>query len=692
MSSDDESRRTGEGCPAKDAGAIACVVGLTIGFFDVARTLLFKPTEFTSLVVFLTQLAIASAFGVLVFIAVWLVLGYPLSRMTRLSAFPLAVSLGLFLCMIFIVASVSGLIPFSRSAFDLARLLILVGVTGFVCTGAYFAVKGLSHVTVYRRFVPVIVVSIPFLLAAFTTLLWLYRFEIEPLISFKSTLAALAFLGAALLLIKMVSAVTRRTWAVVPLGPFLAVVLALPFVAWLTGGPSETARSKGAGSALPVKYVILIIVDTLRADYLSCYSPYVTHTPNMDGLAEEAVVFRRALSPAPWTLPAVSSIMTGLSPLVHAANNPKSRLPSELTTLAEHMQTAGYYTAGFGFNPFLTREYNMAQGFDEYYFPLKSGRSNSLGGSILGRAFPDLIPSTENTQKLTDIAIDWLQGRGEEPFFLWLHYFDPHQPYSPPTGYLPDSEPPGRIGTSFGRVQDVRGGYLVPSLSERDWIRSLYAAEVRYVDDCLGQLMDSLRERGIYDDALIILTSDHGEEFWEHGRYEHGHSLFEEVLWVPLMIKLPGSSSHGEIDASVTIESIMPTILELGGIEHDSAHLSAGSLAQMIEGGSSNQTESIMSTGVIFFEQKESVIFEDLKYVLNLVTGDEELYDLAADPHEMFSLASAYPDTLEGARELLEVHHKDAEALRDHYGVSDAGAESSDRETMERLRSLGYIR
>jgi arylsulfatase A-like enzyme len=692
MQTGDDPRRGEERCSVKSLVAVACAVGLTIGFFDVATTLSFKPTEFTSLGVFLAQLAISSVSGSLVYLALSAVLVYPLSRLPRLSALPLALSLAVFLCTLFVAVSVGQLIPFSLSAFDLARLLILVGVAALLAAGSYVAFAGLSQAPSYRRLFVVVGTSVPFLLGALALLLWALRFESESLISLKSALAVVAFLVGSALLVKMIAVVTRRNRAFLPLLPLLAVVVASPFVYRPGTGPSEHVGSEREGSTPAVKYVILIIVDTLRADFLSCYSADAPRTPNIDRLAGESVLFREAIAPAPWTLPSVSSIMTGLSPLVHSADRARSKLPTELTTLAERMQGAGYHTAGIGFSPFLTAEYNMSQGFSEFYFPIKSGRSNSLGGWILQSLLPDLIPSTENTQKLTDIAAEWLGRNREEPFFLWLHYFDPHEPYAPPAAYLPDAKPPRRIGTSFGRVHDVRGGYFVPSLKERDWVRRLYAAEVRYVDDCLGQLMDSLRERGMFDDALIILTSDHGEEFWEHGRFEHGHSLYEELLWVPLLLKLPRSSSQGEVDVPVTTESIMPTVLELCGMDYDGRYLSAGSLVPVMSGGAEEPEESLLSSGVMFYDEKESLVFDNFKYIRDLVTHDEELFDLVGDPRERSSVASSFPEVLEDARVFLEGHHTSALALRDHYGVKGTGAEASDEATMERLRSLGYIR
>ncbi len=241
-------------------------------------------------------------------------------------------------------------------------------------------------------------------------------------------------------------------------------------------------------------------------------------------------------------------------------------------------------------------------------------------------------------------------------------------------------------------MQDIRGGYLVPSPAEREWIRTLYDAEVRYVDDNLGQLFDVLKNLGIYHGSLIILTSDHGEEFWEHGGFEHGHSLYDELIRVPLIVKLPQSTSKQEITSAVTTASIMPTILDLCQIEYRGDFLSFPSLVPLWESNPGSYQEApIVSTGLRYYENRESILFDGLKYIRFLMTNREELYDLANDPGEQNSVATALPGEVVRARKLLNEHNNRVKELRDLLGLPAEQQIELDQETIRRLKALGYI-
>jgi uncharacterized membrane protein len=258
--------------------------------------------------------------------------------------------------------------------------------------------------------------------------------------------------------------------------------------------------------------IILITIDTLRADYVSCSGSGVASTPNVRRLCQDGINFTNAFSPAPWTLPAISSILTGASPLVHLATTPRSVVPNELPTVAEHLHGAGYETAAIVCNQHLAKARNLARGFDYYEFFPKRGRTLSLGVAVMQKLFPNEALFETSTVALTDLAIRYVSARRSAGFFLWLHYLDPHQPYSPPSRFISNPNPPSRIGRSFYRLKEVRTGNFVPDVEERTWIRELFKLEVEYVDENVGRLLDALERAGIYDRALIILASDHGEE------------------------------------------------------------------------------------------------------------------------------------------------------------------------------------
>jgi len=445
-------------------------------------------------------------------------------------------------------------------------------------------------------------------------------------------------------------------------------------------GPSRFLAPTGEpfGRDRPVGRVILVIVDTLRPDVLSCYGSGEVPTPNIDRLAREGIRFTNAFSTGPWTLPAVSSIMTGLSPMVHGAVQPDSKLPGSIDTLAEVMRDAGYLTAAIGSNIFLKPDYNLSQGFREYdFYPRPSGDG-------------DL--SDVSTADLTKKAIDWLEAHREDDFFLWIHYFDPHLPYEPAPDALPPGPVPDRIGARFEEVDEIRNGELDPTGREKEWIRALYVREVAYVDENLGAFFGALEKLGLYDDTLIVFMSDHGEEFWEHGGFEHGHTLYNELLEVPLIIKLPGAVSTGERSAMVSIQGVMPTVLDLCGID-PGEELAAHSLTPLLERDSEDAVAlPIVSTGLLYGEEGESIIVDGMKYIRFPGTERDELYLLGDDPGERSSASLSSPDLVLKTAHLLDDCREIAEIGRTRYGTEEMESVEIDPETRQWLESLGYLR
>jgi arylsulfatase A-like enzyme len=489
------------------------------------------------------------------------------------------------------------------------------------------------------------------------------------------TVVALGTCFALLARISLVSFIAASSVVMIVVGAFIA---------WQASTPPELQMFDARAGARP-RHVILLTVDTLRADALGPVSGGPSDTPNIDALATDSVVFDNARSPAPWTKPAVVSILTGLSPVVHEIMRGPTLVPDELATLPEFLQGAGYRTGAVGENPFLHARYNFDQGFDRYrMFPKMLGRS--FGGRLvryLGMAFP-------STSDLTDIAIEWIDANADDPFFLWLHYFDPHPPYAPPAAYLTRSGPPS-IGNSFGDTSGVRAGAVNLDGAERDWVEELYLAEVQYVDDNVGRFLDHLRESGVYDDSLIIFSSDHGEEFWEHGGFEHGHSLYDEVIKVPLMIKLPGQRETGSRRAHVSTESIMPTILDLLELEAEDAAFSAASLAWAWEPDRAEPMTPVISTGLRYFEDRIAVIFRDMKQIHWLVSGRDQLFDLDQDPGETSSIADANPELIDEAQNLVTRHEALSLQIRQLLGLPTTGEGVLDPALLEQLRALGYI-
>jgi len=422
------------------------------------------------------------------------------------------------------------------------------------------------------------------------------------------------------------------------------------------------AGTVAGGAPRAPRRIVLITIDTLRADALP-------GNPRMEALAQDSAVFTEAWSPAPWTLPALASILTGVSPQVHLATGLNGRVPGRLTTVAEAARRAGLRTAALVSSPVLGRGANLAQGFDEY-----SGEPAS-------------------PPQLAGRAVRWLRAQKKSRgFFLWIHFYDPHSPYEAPPEYLDGLKaPPGlevRLGTA--ELLAIRIRERDPAPAEREWIRRLYAAEVRWVDDAVGTLLAELKRLGMYEGSLIVLTSDHGEEFWEHGGIGHGHTLYEELLHVPLLVKLPGNTRRGEIDLPVSTASLAATFLDLAGAPLPARYPAAPSLRPLLQGGAA--PPPFLATGLQRIEEQEALRFDRFKYIRRLTSGKDELYDLARDPGERRDLAASSLSTVDEAKRLLAGLTAESARARKALSIQKKEEIPLGSEERKRLRALGYGR
>lgn len=479
-------------------------------------------------------------------------------------------------------------------------------------------------------------------------------------------------------------------------------------VALLVGGPlllpeqprlPDPARS-ASSSTTPV---VLITIDTLRADVLD-RSPSVT--PNLDALRQDSLYFTRARSPSPWTKPAVASLLTGVHPLVHGATGLDGRLPDQLETLAEALRTSGYLTWALGSNPNLVASNGFEQGFERFEFYPRPHLGYSMGAAILR-----LLGHREDlsTRQITRTALQWLEtsASAPHPLFLWVHYLDPHAPYEPPEEFLEPRQQVESIGLSLSQREAVearRGDRF--SEREKDWIRGLYEAETRMVDAAVGELMDALRDLEIYDESLLVVTSDHGEEFWDHGGFLHGHTLYEELLRVPLLVKLPRRHDRsGTLSAPVSIQSVPATVLQVvgdGGIDSpitESIPITGsspitGSPLPLSPGDDVPQPENRFQVayGTASYEEQIALMWGRYKLIRRLDSGTAELYDLVEDPAERLSLAGARPDLLEEGGTLLSAFLERARELRHRLGIPETTSSAVSPAIRQRLRELGYLR
>ncbi|MBP8129581.1 MAG: sulfatase [Candidatus Hydrogenedentes bacterium] len=480
------------------------------------------------------------------------------------------------------------------------------------------------------------------------------------------------------------------------LGAALAAVAAavcapLP---WGLALPAERAPAAPALSAADhaIKRILLITVDTLRRDALGCYSARQDSTPRIDAFARDGAIFSNAFSTAPWTYPSVASILTGLPPRVHLLTDGTHALPDKVPTMAECFAAAGYRTAGLGFNGFLLPRSKLNRGFHEYtWFPRESAPVKHFGLG-LPRWLTGSVSEKPASTELTEHAISWLKDHAREDFFFWVHYLEPHIPYAPPEAYLPAGPKLREQGDHFSDVTRGRVGCVARSAEERAWIRALYEGDVRYVDAEIGRLLDALRELGLYDDTLIVLTADHGEEFWDHDRFEHGHTLYNELVQVPLLVKLPGSRGAGTVDARVSTQAILPTVLDLCGVRPATARGLAPSFAEALGAAPPGYQETPVYSGATLFQDRaESVVFGPMKYVRGQISGHEMLFNLEQDPREMNSLVSEDAENLARGRQLLDEAVAAQERLREQMGVVVEDKDFLGEEAVQSLKALGYL-
>jgi arylsulfatase A-like enzyme len=431
-----------------------------------------------------------------------------------------------------------------------------------------------------------------------------------------------------------------------------AALLALPGLAvgllWL-----------GCGDA-PRPNVLLVTLDTTRADHLGAYGHWRDTSPHFDALAREGTLYTHAYSTSSWTLPSHASLFTGKFPSSHGARlDPQGpmRLGSAIAdgggirarglspdepTLASRLSDAGYATAGFVAGPWLMRNFGLSKGFEHW--------DDDGILDVNGRP----------AERLADAVLawlsDWADASTRRPFFLFVNFFDAHYPYAPPAEYAHAYLPPDTLANTMDRAQ----------------FDPLYDAEIRYADEQLGRLLDFLRQRGLYDDTLVIVTADHGEMLGEHGDWGHNGILFEPLVRVPLVVKRPGEHTPHVDDTPIQHPGVFDLMLSAAGLDPPAAPRPR--LAEVFYPRAPGLGEW-------------KVIWDgDLKYMAHS-DGDDRLYDLARDRRERVNRTDAHPDQVRQMREELD---ETLAALPAPLPGDDTPVEI-DARTREALERLGYL-
>jgi arylsulfatase A-like enzyme/tetratricopeptide (TPR) repeat protein len=419
-------------------------------------------------------------------------------------------------------------------------------------------------------------------------------------------------------------------------------LLALGFPLILSAAPGRGAGAEGQGSRLNV---LLVTIDTLRADRIGFYGSKKLLTPNLDGLAARSVVFTRAFAHTPMTLPSHTNIMLGTTPSFHGVHdNANFVVREEFLTLAEHLKSKGYATGAFVGGFPLDSYFGLDQGFSVY--------DDNFGKQEAGGLDADAKGGERRAADVWASAQKWLRGQ-KAPWFLWVHFYDPHDPYDPPEPYR----------TRFAR--------------------NLYDGEVAYSDAVMGDLLDDLKEHGLNETTLIVFTSDHGESLGEHNELTHGYLAYNATMWIPLFICAPGFE-HRVVDQNVSHIDIFPTVCEALKIERPD-FLQGASLVPLMRGRK-------MPERPIYFESLSPYYTMGWAPLGGYIDTPEKYIDSPLP--ELFDLRKDFGETrnLAGTADVGSLRKRVETIVRSQTSPESSKAErAGDRATLEKLRSLGYV-
>jgi arylsulfatase A-like enzyme len=488
-----------------------------------------------------------------------------------------------------------------------------------------------------------------------------------------------------------------------PVGILISSIISLTVIWQVQRQPASDLHKEVKRVKEHLPPIILITIDTLRADHLSCYGSNKVETPTIDSLAKDGILFNTTISQCPWTIPSIASILSSLYPSLHKGGEvvgegeSKSfrKIAESITLLPEVLKKEGYFTQAILSNPQLSKEQGFAKGFD--------GFQNFDAGyyEIPGLFYLRLIKTVRSSVSdrwytagdiITNEAMDWLNKNHKSSFFLWIHYTDPHIPYHPPTKYLKNLTYKGKFKDKnvldFGKIRS--GSYNITA-DDRVYIESLYNGEIKFTDDQLSKVIYKLKELDIFDKSLIILTSDHGEEFWEHLGFEHGHTVYNELLHIPLIIHFGNllQAENKAIKNRVRLIDIFPTILDFLKIEYQ-GFIQGRSLMPIIMG---EEEERIAFSEYLYRgKERKSIINGDFKCIYFPDIDREELYNLKRDPAELTNLI-----TLNKRKSAL-LKNQLISIMKNNRKIAKMLAKDQQKNTIEmnellkkQLKALGYI-
>ena len=423
-----------------------------------------------------------------------------------------------------------------------------------------------------------------------------------------------------------------------------------------------------AGPAAPPPNFVLISLDTLRADRLGCYGDARQLTPEIDAVCREGTAFDRAVANSPWTLPSHVSMLTGRFPRNHGVKNVGKQIPAELPVLPELLARAGYATAANVSSPKVGRRYGLQRGFAQGWEHRPTG----------GRAAPLQVEQ----------SIRWMNARAKaaEPFFLFLHNFDLHTDYDPaPEHRRALVEPYAGTQRGTGRqLLALRNAGTPLDPGDVRFLSQLYDAGLRELDRDLAPLFAFLRDSELGENTIVFITSDHGEEFYEHGSVLHGVTMYRETLHVPLIVWGRGVPAGERRHDLVQLSDLLPSVIELAGLTLP-AGIDGTSIVPTLR-GEALEARFAFAEADWRGDELDSLRMvrdEQTKLIFNRISGAVELYDLANDPQEQGDIAAGNPDRVEQMMRALRGYLGDEKTAPDRPPLSD--------DEIETLRALGYV-
>jgi arylsulfatase A-like enzyme len=465
--------------------------------------------------------------------------------------------------------------------------------------------------------------------------------------------------------------------------------------------------------------VILISIDTLRADHLSCYGYSRETTPNIDRLAEDGTIFLKNYSTGVWTPPGHASMLTGLYIHEHGVYDDR-RLSKDIPTIATILKENGYHTAGFVNNSQVGELVGFEKGHDVFEEVWRGISPRSIAERLIKGIYRKVKASLDledmGAKKTCILFNKWLESLElpKNSFYAFLHFIEPHNPLSPPRGFKKKFlGEESHDGIRMEKIKKIADNPLIcyiedldPGDKEIQYIKDLYDGEISYIDSRIGWLVNLLKEKGCYDNTLIIITSDHGEHFGEYGMWSHVASLYKEVLHVPLIIKFPaGTEIVKEVTQHTQLIDIFPTVMEITGVSNDINKYVSG-VSLLNNGGIEQYHQYVFAEWegrIPFFilnklenNRSNNVVIDRLKMKMTMVQDERFKYILKEDgSEEIYDISRGKDESINDLTYKKEIRNRMQAVLLDFNSkrrdVIPELRHEPDEKIAENLRSLGYM-